>query len=216
MKDGFISFLTWEDVDSFSVKDRVKSLTPEDIALITTHTKDIIHTWICRYIEMYDPGYTFDEIVGSIKITYVSDGFVKFKIFDPHNRIYENFEIPRSFLEDIKEETRRLVGKVLYKNSSPEATITCLTPQIYGIIKSWIPDINPKKIIGVNTLSRVKNGLRFDYLKVYFRAENGNINDEYIPHIFKWEFYATQYYLGRMLLIDRENILYRLTWKWKK
>lgn len=141
--------------------------------------------WLRRYVDMYNPKYSFEEIIESVKIIRVSEEIIEFRILDPHSRKYENFEIPRSFLEDIKEETRCLVRKVLYKNNSPEDTIVRLTPQIYGIIKSWIPDINPKEIIGVNTLSRVKNGLRFDYLKVYFREENGNINDEYIPDIFK-------------------------------
>jgi len=157
----------------------------EAVTLLIIQTNELIHTWLRRYIGMYYPKYSFEEIVESIKIIHVSDEIIEFRIFDPHNRKYESFEIPRSFLEDIKEETRRLVEKAIHKNNLSEVTTVRLTSQIYGVIKSWLPDINSEEIIGVNTLSRVKNGSLFDYLKVYYYGENGNIKDEYIPNIFK-------------------------------
>lgn len=81
--DGFVSFLAPDNLDPIDDEG--------DFELFNSQVDDLIHAWLRRYIEIYEPDYVFDEVVDNIGAIRISDESIMFQLLNPYTDKYEDF-----------------------------------------------------------------------------------------------------------------------------
>ena len=89
---GFLSFFIGDNSDSIFYGKEEESSDKEILDFLLVQAEELIGIWMRRYIEMYDPQYTFEQISESIDIINITDTSIEFSITLPFTGLKEVFQ----------------------------------------------------------------------------------------------------------------------------
>ena len=205
----FLTFLTRDGTNSL--------VNEEDFEIFSSEVDDLVHIWLKKYIDIYKPGYTFDEVANSIWSITVLDKTIEFTFFNPYINIYESFGFWIDVLEKIQKDAKKSVLKTLYDSKYLEKKIFSVSRETVAIIQSWLPDIASTEIIDVDIIPFDDGTWNFtdhtchNYLHVYYNGENNELKSMQLPNLFKGEYLWTANGIMNIIGIERRRVVQLLT-----
>lgn len=185
---------------------------------------DQIDQYIARffedYIRIYDPGFTVEEVMGSILDTYLEDDKITIRFINPYSHLEEELSFAYTdVVDNTQKEIEARAARALEERIPWESTafdVCDVTDEMFAIVHSWKSEIKRESIISIAprffNLGTANENSSNDMLVVLYYWSEWEVIQERCANCIKGENDGIRWSIDRYFW-ERERIMKLLTSK---